>query len=55
MNSKQIHFLIKAIAVKSAELVESMQWSDSNVDRIEVAKVANELADLTRQLLAETV
>jgi hypothetical protein len=54
MTQKKIHLLIKSIAVKSAALVECIQWSDGEIDRIEVRKIANELSELTRQLLEET-
>jgi hypothetical protein len=54
MTQKQQQFLIKSIAVKSAELVECIQWNAVETDRIEVRKIANELARLTQELLEET-
>ncbi len=53
MHQNQLHNLIKTIAVKSAELVECIQWSDTDCERETARNVALEMQDLLNRLLEE--
>jgi hypothetical protein len=53
MTPDKRQFLIKSIAVKSAELLECIQWSDTDCDLVHARIAANELSELTKQLLEE--
>jgi len=49
---KDIQTLIKQIAVVSAELVECIQWSETEFDRNATRTCAEKLNSLTRELIA---
>ncbi|TFG82903.1 MAG: hypothetical protein E4G74_02005 [Erysipelotrichales bacterium] len=53
MAQQRLHLLIKEIAVKSAELLECIQWSAMETDRKNARKVTLELSALTQELLKE--
>lgn len=53
MAQDNLQFLIKSIAIKSAELLECIQWSDTNCDIAKARIAALTLSKLTQQLLEE--
>lgn len=55
MAQDNLQFLIKSIAIKSAELLECIQWSDTNCDLPNARIAALTLSKLTQQLLEELI
>ena len=53
MSQNQLHRLIKTVGVKSAELLECIQWSDTECDRKNARVLTLELSKLTQELLFE--
>lgn len=53
MAQNQLHQVIKEIAVKSAELLECIQWSASECDRKAAKTATLQLAELAQKLLKE--
>jgi len=53
MIQNHLHLLIKTVAVKSAELVECIQWSDMDCDRLGARILALELSKLTNEIIHE--
>ena len=52
MTQNLLQLLIKTLGVKSAELVECIQWSDTDCDRPNARILALELAELTGKILS---
>lgn len=55
MAQDNLQFLIKSIAIKSAELLECIQWSDTNCDLPNARIATLALSKLTQQLLEELI
>jgi hypothetical protein len=53
MSQNQLHRLIKKVGVKSAELVECIQWSATDCDRKNARILTIELSELTKEILRE--
>ncbi|MGB7595687.1 MAG: hypothetical protein WBL80_09025 [Erysipelotrichaceae bacterium] len=53
MTQNHLHLLIKTVGVKSAELMECIQWSDTDCDRSNARILALELAKLTNEIIRE--
>jgi hypothetical protein len=53
MAQNQLHFLIKSVGVKSAELLECIQWSDTDCDTHNARRLTLELSELSRRILIE--
>lgn len=52
MTQNQLHLLIKTVGVKSAELMECIQWSDTDCDRKNARILSLELCELTEKILS---
>jgi len=53
MTQNHLHQLIKTVGVKSAELMECIQWSDTDCDRPNARILALEIAKLTNEIIHE--
>lgn len=53
MSQNHLQLLIKTVGVKSAELVECIQWSDTDCDRPNARILALELSKLTNEIIRE--
>lgn len=53
MTQNHLHQLIKTVGVKSAELIECIQWSDTDCDRLNARRLALELSKLSDEIIHE--
>lgn len=53
MTQNHLHLLIKTVGVKSAELLECIQWSDTDCDRPAARILALEITRLTNEIIRE--